>query len=134
MTLRPVLLGALLSACASTQIKPALPLAVPPAERFKGPIIRPCVLLHQKYSVDHSMAVEEGGPGKVPMVFTSILVNHPDHGYVVIDPAVGVEKQKDFDANPGLLKDQVGDGSKAVALGELLGAAGVSPADVMWAL
>jgi glyoxylase-like metal-dependent hydrolase (beta-lactamase superfamily II) len=134
MKLTPLAALALATSCAGAHINPAPPLASPPAAAFQGPVIQPCVLLHQKYAIDHSMAVDEGGPGKVAMVFTSILVNHPQHGLVMIDPAVGKEKAKDFAANPGLLKDQVGDGSKATSLEDLLAAAGVNPLDVKWAL
>lgn len=122
------------SACAGARITPAPPLTSSPAPAFKGAALQTCVLLHQKYDIDHAMAVDEGGPGKVAMVFTSVLVNHPQHGLVVIDPAVGKEKAKDFAANPGLLKDQVGDGSKAAALGDMLSGIGVAPGDVKWAL
>ncbi len=119
--------------CAAPRIIPAPPIAVaapsPPAA-----VLHPCVLLHQKYKTDASNALDGGGPGKVEMIFASVLVQHPRFGAVVIDPAVGRDKAKDFGGTPWLLQREIGDGSQAVALADLLANAGVPPESVRFGL
>jgi glyoxylase-like metal-dependent hydrolase (beta-lactamase superfamily II) len=91
-------------------------------------------MLHERYSAESSTAIDGGGSGQTGMIFASILVQHPKYGPIVIDPAIGKEKAKDFAANPWLLRRQIGDGSNAIALEDLLTRAQVAPASVHWGL
>jgi len=122
------------TACAGPRIVPLAALQAAPPPLPRGPVLQPCVLVHQRYTADRSTALEGGGVGKARMLFASFLVHHPQFGTVVIDPAVGREKAKDFGANPWLLRRELGDGSQARALGDLLTAAGIPPESVNYAL
>lgn len=99
-----------------------------------GAVVRPCVLLHQRYAPPMSTAIDGGGDGRAAMVFASFLVRHPTAGPIVIDPAVGRERLRDFGANPFLLRREVGDGSRATPLEDLLRAAHVAPEAVRFGL
>lgn len=122
-----------LAACAGPRI-PASPLIPPPAAAHQGPVLQPCVLLHQAFEADRSAALDDGGDGKAKMEFATILLRHPVQGVVLIDPGVGKEKAHDFGELPWLMRRQVGDGSQAVALGDLLTGIGVAPESVKTAL
>ncbi len=123
----------LLASCAGPRIVAATWEAAPTPPRTAS-VLSPCVLLHQKYSVDLSTAIDGGGSGKSEMIFASVLIRHPKYGVIVLDPAIGKEKAKDFGANPWLLQRQIGDGSQATALGDLLNQINVTPDSVRYAL
>lgn len=123
-----------LASCAAPQILPAPPITVAEPSFAKAPVMHPCVMLHERYPVDNATAIEGGGPGTTQMIFASVMVQHPTYGFVVIDPAIGKEKAKDFAANSWLLRRQIGDGSNAIALADLLADAHVRPEFVHWAL
>jgi glyoxylase-like metal-dependent hydrolase (beta-lactamase superfamily II) len=119
--------------CAAPPI-PARALAPSAPVATRGPVLRPCVMLHQRYTAPMSTAIDGGGEGRAPMIFASILVRHPGAGPIVIDPAVGRERLRDFAANPWLLRREIGDGSEARPLEELLRAAHVAPESVRYGL
>ncbi len=123
-----------LASCATPQIVPAPPVRMSAPTLSHTPVLRPCALLHQRYATDTATAVDGGAPGTTNMIFASVLVYHPTYGPIVIDPAVGREKAKDFAANPWILRRQIGDGSGAVALEDLLAQVHVLPDRVHWAL
>ncbi len=123
---------ALVTACAAPRI-PADPIL--PASSALGAIatVQPCVMVQDSYETDRSDAIE-GGEGKTRMVFASILVNHPKHGPIVIDPGVGKEKAHDYGEIPWLLRRIIGDGHAAKPLAETLADAHVAPEAVRWVL
>jgi N-acyl homoserine lactone hydrolase len=122
----------LLAACAAPRIPVAPPItALEPS--LQGPVLKPCVLLSQRFPQSKSDVVD-GGAGMTEMIYASVVVDHPRFGLIVIDPAVGRDRLKDFGANPWLVRGALGDGSKTVPLFDLLTGAGIDPNAVNYAL